>query len=168
MNQRTGICPDCGFSWSASAEEVLASLRSTRSRFNEALRDSSEDQLRLRPRPDSWSPIEYVGHTWDGVEWYENRIMRTLEEDWPQLTGEKLAVKTENAEYRLKTKSDVLNGVAEASERLATRLGELTPQQWTRQAIGSDGDVRDVLHLARRAAHETEHHCRDTANGVRR
>ena len=44
----------------------------------------------------------------------------------------------------------------------------LTPAQWDRVAIGSEGDERTVLALARRAAHETRHHAGDVRRSLAR
>lgn len=167
MNRRTGVCPECGFSWSASSESVLASLQSCRARFKGVIAGATEDELRQRPFPEKWSALEYIGHTRDGVSWYEDRIKRALAENRPQLTGRNFALRTEEAQYHLESTDRLLEGVGEASESLASMLEGLAPEQWDRRAIGSDGDERDVLQLARRAAHETEHHCVDAEKLVR-
>jgi hypothetical protein len=44
---------------------------------------------------------------------------------------------------------------------LIARVTPLDTDQWARVAIGSDGDERTVLTLARRAAHEAHHHALD-------
>ena len=101
------------------------------------------------------------------MSWYEERIRKTLTVQRPQLTGADFALRTEKSQYHRESTDSVLEGLRESSERLTSLLEALSPEQWSREAIGSDGDKRDVLQLAQRAAHETEHHCEDARIALR-
>jgi hypothetical protein len=54
-----------------------------------------------------------------------------------------------------------LDGLTAAADRFAARLRDLTDDAWDRVGIGSEGDIRTLLVLARRGAHEVEHHLVD-------
>jgi len=141
VSSHTGVCPHCRFDWASPIESLQSSLSSAGQRFSSVVSKASDEELRARPAPKVWSALEYMAHTRDGVGWYTDRINRTLAEESP-------------------------SGLATACEALANLLSNLSPEDWKRQALGSGGDRRDVLLLARRASHETEHHCLDAANSL--
>jgi hypothetical protein len=154
-------CPECGFDWESTSEALIGALRSARPAFAEAVADRDMEGLRRRPDPETWSAIEYVGHTADGVDWYDARISSVLERDLPQLTPRDWDSFTEERRYDLRPISELLDAVEAQCEGLATRLDGLDDDGWGRIGIGSDGDDRSVLVLARRAVHEVHHHLHD-------
>lgn len=166
MRTQRGICGYCGFDWDGSTESLQTTLRTARERFTRTISGANDEALRFRPAPDVWSALEYMGHARDGVEWYAVRIRQTLSEDCPQLSGTDWERETEIRRYHQESTTGVLSGVGTASESLADLLSSLSEEDWKRPAIGSAGDHRDVLLLARRAAHETEHHCLDAGRSI--
>ena len=167
MSSRTGICPHCRFDWDSPIESLQSSLRSAGQRFSSVVSKASEEELRTRPAQEVWSALEYTAHARDGVSWYMDRIKRTLAEDSPRLQGRDWERETEIRRYHEEATSDVLSGLATACGDLANLLSSLSLEDLKRQAVGSEGDQRDVLLLARRATHETEHHCLDAADSLR-
>jgi hypothetical protein len=105
--------------------------------------------------------IEYVGHTADGVGWYDERIIAVLEHDRPQFAPFDWDVFTDQRRYDLRPMSDLLDAVEQQCQSLARRLDALDDEGWMRTGIGSDGGDRTVLALARRAVHELHHHLYD-------
>lgn len=168
MSTHSGICPFCRFDWDSPVESLQSSLRSAGQRFSSVISEASDEELRVRPAQGVWSALEYTAHTRDGVDWYTDRINRTLAEDSPRLEGRDWERETEIRRYHEEATSDVLSSLAITCEALANLLSSLSLEDWKRQAIGSEGDQRDVLLLARRATHETEHHCLDAANSLNR
>lgn len=168
MISRTGVCPFCQFDWDSPIESLQSSLRSAGQRFARVFSDASDEKLRARPAQEVWSALEYTAHTRDGVDWYTDRIKRTLAEESPRLEGRDWERETEIRRYHEEATSDVLSGLAMTCEALANLLSSLSEEDLKRQAFGSEGDQRDVLMLARRATHETEHHCLDAANSLNR
>jgi hypothetical protein len=166
MTSQSGPCPQCGFDWEGSTETLLTSLRSAHDRFANAFSEVTDEALRRRPAPQVWSALEYAAHTRDGVAWYTERIIQTLDEHRPQLTGKDVESETEARQYHLESTQDVLSGISTACQSLADLLAELSDDEWHRTAVGSGGDERDVLILARRATHETEHHCVDAVGSI--
>lgn len=161
MKPYEGICGDCGFDWDQPVEALLNTLKSAPERFTNAIAGANELALRTRPQPKAWSALEYIAHTRDGVTWYEGRIRRTIEEDRPQLDGIDVERETEMREYHREETGVVLSELANSCGSLAQLLSSLSVKELAREALGSEGDLRTVLLLARRAAHETEHHCLD-------
>ncbi len=166
MSEAHEICPFCKFDWDGSTGQLQVSLRSASERFAGHIAGMSDDVLRTRPAQDVWSALEYVAHTRDGVDWYAGRIRQMLAEDRPQLSGFDWERETDLRRYHEESTDDVLSGLARASEALADLLSSLSEDDWRREAVGSGGDPRDILLHARRAAHETEHHCVDCGRSL--
>jgi hypothetical protein len=108
-----------------------------------------------------WSPLEYAVHTTSALDFYTDRIERVLIHDEPQLAAFDFNAACENERYNERDADDALAALARAAQRLAAVLAPLTPEQWQRRGVGSDGDERTVNLLARRAAHEVQHHALD-------
>ena len=117
--------------------------------------------LRTRRLPATWSPLEYLAHTRDVLAWYAQRIERVRSETPPHLDGLDWTAATEAACYHDEDLAAVLAGVEREAVSLADALGSLRDNEWIRVGIGSEGDERSILQLARRAVHELEHHLMD-------
>lgn len=58
-------CDACGFDGSAYADDaLLEEIRAHGPRWKRSLRDAGTN-LRIRPHPEVWSPLEYAAHTRD-------------------------------------------------------------------------------------------------------
>ena len=156
---REGTCDECGFEWEAlGPEELIDALRAGSAELSTALPDEA---VTKRPADDVWSPIEYAGHLADVFDWYLERIVRMIEEDRPQLTAVRWSEETPRRRHHERPVEDVLVDADTAMRRLALRLELLDAKQWLDVGIGSDGDERTVLDIARRAVHELRHHVMD-------
>jgi hypothetical protein len=119
------------------------------------------DKLRMRPAPHVWSVLEYVAHVRDAVAWYDHRISRVLAVDRPRLSPFDFDAACEERRYADEDPADVTDAVGTVIGTLADRLDSLDDASWSAIGIGSDGTERRVVDLARRAAHECQHHLRD-------
>jgi hypothetical protein len=136
-------CAECGFAWAAASRaEVLAIIRSAPKRFTAQLSGHDLTTLRRRPTPTTWSALEYTVHMGPGLQFYADRITRVLAEDEPALAAYDFTEACDRDRY---------------NERDVAAL----PEAWQRVGIGSEGDRRTVDLLARRAAHEVQHHLLD-------
>jgi hypothetical protein len=152
-------CTSCGFHWGAQPDEVIASLESAAARVAATL---TGDGLDRRPEPDVWSPLEYAGHLADGIRWYEERIRLVLTEDRPVLEAkEDWDELTIAQRYGEQLPAALVQRLDDAAQSLARLLRSLDQAAWARAGIGSAGGSRPVIVLARRAAHEVEHHLGD-------
>lgn len=68
--------------------------------------------------------------------------------------------------YRDEEPATVLVQFEERADALQDTLRGLEPHQWSRAGIGSEGDERTTLMLARRFAHEVHHHLLDIEEQV--
>lgn len=165
-------CAECGFDWDIGTSEVIAEI----ARFGQAYRagltrfldgEDGEALVRRRPSPGVWSALEYAAHMRDVVAFYLERIERVVSEDRPTMTAVGFADLAEERRYAEEHVGSVLDALAQGADTAAARLADLTPEQWARVGIGSEGGERTVLVLARRLAHDGHHHLLDIGRGLR-
>lgn len=183
---RSGICPDCGFDWTTDPADLGPEIAAIGERWRQAITDAqrryagrrtdpvnsghpdgtADDVLGVRHAPDVWSALEYLAHMRDIVEFFDDRIGRVLAEDRPNMAvTATFAELAEIRRYRDEEPATVLDSLEKRAFQAADRLGALRPDQWQRVGIGSGGQERTVLLLARRLAHEACHHLMDVARG---
>ena len=119
------------------------------------------DLARIRPQPRVWSALEYTVHFCDVVAFYSDRIDRIVTKDRPRLAAVDFAMKAETDGYQNRDLDATMASLAETTDSAATRLRGLVEGDWKRKGIGSGGDDRSVLDLARRLAHDGHHHLID-------
>lgn len=108
-----------------------------------------------------WSALEYTVHVRDVIAFYADRIDRVLNEERPQLTGADFSSMPERRGYREEDPAVIVDEIAKSSVVLGDLLRALPTDQWDRVGIGIDGDERTLLVLARRLAHDGQHHLLD-------
>jgi hypothetical protein len=157
-------CAECGFDWETTDRDALiTTIASAGPRFTDALTPFDDETVRRRPAPDVWSALEYTAHTREGIAWYDERINRALTEDRPQFAAFDFTGAADRDAYNAEVVVYALDGLTAAGDRLSGRLRDLDDASWMRFGIGSLGDERTVLVMARRAAHEVDHHLLDIA-----
>ncbi len=149
-------CSECGYDWGLAPVDIVAELGAV---VVTPVGDISA--VRTRPEPGTWSALEYAAHLRDALQFYEDRIRRALIEDRPQLAAYDFADACERLEYNTGSPSRTAAELDVRAHALARLLAGLDTDQWSRVAIGSNGDERTVLTLARSATHEVQHHALD-------
>lgn len=117
--------------------------------------------IRQRPSPEVWSALEYAVHVRDVIVFYADRIDRVLNEERPQMTGADFSSMPERRGYLDEDPAVVVDAIAENSVVVKELLSSLSADQWARVGIGMEGDERTLLALARRLAHDGQHHLLD-------
>jgi len=120
-------------------------------------RDEALSRVRLR----LGGHDEYAAHLRDALAFYQHRIRRVLDEDRPRLEPFDFATACEAGAYATEVPAEVFRGLRLEGEGLGGRLTPLTDSAWHRVGLGSQGDERTLIVLARRAAHEGVHHLLD-------
>ena len=158
--ERDGVCVECGFDWARAA---TACAHDIRTHGVDALEVLSENAplVRERPEPEIWSLLEYSAHLRDALDFYRERITRTVTEDRPQLHAFDFAGACERFGYNDEEAELTRDGLERAIDAIVATVANLDDDALTRVAIGSNGDERTVLVLTRRAAHEAVHHALD-------
>ena len=159
------ICDECSFDWDLAIDGVLRTLASFpdgyRTRLNRFLRAPDAAVIRRRPSPEVWSALEYAAHVRDVIDFYADRIDRVLNEERPQMRGADFGAMPEGRGYLEEDPAVVVDEIAGSWVVVEERLRSLSADQWARIGIGMDGDERTLLVLARRLAHDGQHHLLD-------
>lgn len=158
-------CAECGYDWSAPVAQAVAIIAAFPADAARLLPGDTTPALRTRPELGTWSPLEYLAHTGDAIDWYADRVQRVLAEHRPVLEPFDWDAHTAGQRYHERRLADVLDGVERGCARLTAVLGEIAADDWRRAGVGSTGPPRTVADLVHRAAHEARHHLRDIRVG---
>lgn len=155
-------CPQCGF---VAAEVALADVptlvRAAGERFAAALR---RPDVRERPSPKVWSPLEYACHARDVSRVMRRRIEQILGgdgsapvrfADWDQ---DATAV---TAQYWRSDPGTVAGQVRAATEAAAEAFARTRPDQKDWPAVRSNGSPFTALTLGQYFVHDLHHHLWD-------
>ena len=153
-------CPECGLDVrTVPREEVSARLRRSAAAWDKALHGSGD--LRMRPRPEVWSPVEYACHVRDVCRLFLERLEMMLTRDdpaYPDWNQDEAAVKGRYGEQEPLT---VAAELGEAAEALARRFDGVAGEDWQRTGVRSDGVRFTVESFARYLLHDVVHHLHD-------
>ena len=157
-------CNDCGFDASTFDVETTApAVRDLGQRWQAVL--LSED-VAVRPRPDTWSDLEYACHVRDVFRRFDLRLTMMLTEDDPQFENwdqDRAAIEDD---YGSQDPAVVSVEIAEAAAALADRFDSVSGDEWTRRGVRSDGAAFTVQTFAQYLMHDPVHHLWDVGAGV--
>ena len=152
-------CPECGYDASAvSPHDVSRRLRDCAHAWVDVL---AREDVRVRPAPAVWSPLEYGCHVRDVCRLYLERLELMLTTDdplYPNWDQDATAVEERYGEQDPVT---VMEQLAAAATLLAMRFAALTDDEWQRPGRRSDGAAFTVDSFARYFLHDVEHHLHD-------
>lgn len=153
-------CAECGFPADFDRLGTADFLRASTPRLAAGIPATRSD-VRQRPDPLTWSPLEYAGHILGVAEVFTARIERMLTEDDPVFAdwdGEQAAV-ADN--YNAQDPTEVTRRYAQIIDRAAAAYDALTAEQWDRPGRRSDGKAFTVATFTAYFRHEIEHHLHD-------
>jgi hypothetical protein len=139
--------------------EVADMIRATSTTWVQLL--SSVPDVRKRPAPQIWSPLEYACHVRDVFVLYDQRLQLMLTEnnpiyqDWDQ---DQTAVEEH---YPEQDPAQVSVELQDAGSALAWRFDQVEGQQWSRPGRRSDGAEFTIASFARYLIHDVMHHVYD-------
>jgi len=152
-------CPECGFDTSAfPREQVAGLLRDNAVRWEPVL---SRPDVRERPVPTTWSPLEYACHVRDVLRLYRARLKLMLDQDdplYPNWDQDSTAVAERYGEQETER---VRVELREAAEELAAAFDAVREDEWQRPGRRSDGAAFTVETFARYFIHDPVHHLHD-------
>jgi len=153
-------CPECGFNTqSFPRQHVAALLLANAQAWRDVLAGPSD--VRLRSRPDAWSPLEYACHVRDVCRLYAHRLELMLTRDdptFPNWDQDATAIADRYGEQDPATVSDELTV---AAKQLAAAFAALPDESWQRTGSRSDGATFTVESFARYFIHDPIHHLYD-------
>jgi len=140
---------------------VAAANRDNAASWAVFLAASDATQLRTRPAPDVWSPLEYASHVRDVFRLFAIRLDLMLTEENPLFANWNPNDTAEAERYDLAEPAVVSAELVAAAEALAARFDALTSEQLDRPGRRSDGAEFTVLSFARYEIHDPIHHLWD-------
>jgi len=155
-------CPECGFdARQGSVTELPRTLRACVTAWQEVL---DRPDVRRRPAPAVWSPLEYACHARDVFRLFAGRITLMLERDDPQFDNWDQDETAVAERYGEQDPAVVLDELTEAGGLLARVVSEVPehgPNAWLRPGVRSNGSVFTVESLCRYMLHDVVHHLHD-------
>ncbi|MFE9656524.1 DinB family protein [Micromonospora sp. NPDC006431] len=161
-------CDECTFVYaSVSAQELPGLLRELRARYAAAL--SAVPDLRRRPAPGVWSPLEYTCHVRDVLRVQGERLALALTVEAPEFTPMGRDERAVADAYNEQDPAVVLDELAVAADDLAARFGVLGPSELARTGgyPWPQPQARTLLWLGQHTIHEGEHHLLDIRRAAR-
>ena len=154
-----GACAGCGHDAQAAATELLAGLLVDEARrWSPLLTAMDDDEVRRRPAPDTWSPLEYAAHVRDTLAVFTERTGRMLTEVDPDLGWWDHEAAIEHGWANESEVAAVADDLAENAQRLRDLLGAMPADGWTRTGRRAGTEPFTVELLIRFAVHEVVHH----------
>lgn len=154
-------CPECGYDASTvSPQEVSARLKKCASAWVGVL---GREDVKLRPAPTVWSPLEYACHVRDVCRLYLERLELMLTTDDPMYPNWDQDATAVEERYGEQSPITVTEQLAGAASLLAYRFAAVTDDEWQRPGRRSDGASFTVDSFARYFLHDVEHHLHDVS-----
>ena len=152
-------CPECGLEAAAlQLEDVARTIRENAASWMTVMQ---RDDVRERPRPDMWSPLEYACHIRDVLRLYDERLQLMLEHDDPLYENWDQDETAVEQRYGEQDPGAVAGELREAADRVADRFATLRPQDWTRTGRRSDGATFSIESFSQYFLHDLIHHLHD-------
>lgn len=153
-------CPECGFEAGVIAREDVPSLiRENAEAWQDVFAERSD--LRQRPKPDVWSPLEYGCHVRDVFRLYDYRLGLMLTQDDPTYPNWDQDATAVEERYSEQDPQQVIIELRLAAEALAASFAKVGGEQWERRGNRSDGAKFTVESFARYLVHDPIHHLND-------
>lgn len=154
-------CPECGADVRRlGPTDVAAAVRASLPQWTTLLERPAEE-LRRRPDPATWSPLEYAAHVRDvfGVMHERLRLMLDRQDppfpDWDQ---DEAAVE---GAYHRQDPAEVAAALDPAGRCFAAVLEAVDAEQHARRGLRGNGSEFTVVTLAQYAWHDIAHHLWD-------
>jgi hypothetical protein len=152
-------CPECGYdARTVAPTDVADAVRRNAGGWQVVLQ---RDDVRRRPDPARWSPLEYGCHVRDVLRLYDYRLSLMLEQDdplYPNWDQDETAV---DSRYDEQDPSVISRELYEAAVTIATRFDSVTDEQWQRTGQRSDGAGFTIDSFSRYFLHDIVHHLHD-------
>ena len=160
-------CPECGLDTrTVDAVAVAGLIRANAVEWDAVLR---APDVRHRPAPQVWSPLEYGCHVRDVYRLYDRRLRLMLDEDDPLYPDWDQDATAVEQRYGEQDPDRVRAELRQAAATIADRFDSVTGDRWQRPGRRGDGAHFTVATFARYLLHDPVHHLHDaTAAAARR
>ena len=157
-------CGECGFDASTfDPARTAVALRDQVRRWTSVL---ERKDVRTRPQPGVWSPLEYSCHVRDVFRKFDERLQLMLETEDPAFENWDQDATAIEDQYERQNPETVARELIDAGLSLATRFESVNQNQWIRRGFRSDGSVFTVSSIAKYLMHDPVHHLWDVGADV--
>ncbi|WP_407319405.1 DinB family protein [Isoptericola halotolerans] len=152
-------CPECGFDPTAvDPLAVGAAVRATVPAWQAVL---ARPEVRRRPAPGVWSPLEYGAHVRDVFRVFDERLELMLRTDGAEFANWDQDAAAVEGRYGESDPDAVAGELADAGEAVARRFDTVRADQLERVGKRSNGSTFTVRTFGRYFLHDVEHHLHD-------
>jgi hypothetical protein len=153
-------CQTCGFSYDMGRAEIIGWMRSDAAEFLVRLRGIDVADIRRRPAPDVWSPLEYACHVRDVLRVQRERVLQAQREDEPVFTPMRRDERVVEERYNEQDPDGVAAEVRDAADAFVAVLHGLDDAGWMRRGLYNypEPQLRTVEWIAIHTVHELLHH----------
>jgi hypothetical protein len=157
-------CEDCDFAYDLDqARGAQNRLRELAGEVADILQRCGVDDLRRRPEPNTWSPLEYGCHIRDVLLVQRERALAARRTDGAQCSPLGREERVEHDGYNEQRPDDVARQLLDAATLFANVLARLSDRDWDRIVIYNYPEVRQrsLKWVAVHTVHDVLHHLRD-------
>ncbi|MEO6605038.1 MAG: DinB family protein [Aeromicrobium sp.] len=152
-------CPECGMTASdVVPTEIGGQVRTDLPRWEAVL---TRPDVRERPSPEIWSPLEYACHVRDVYLLFAERVELMLDEDDPLFANWDQDQTAAEQNYGAQNPAVVGEELAAASDVIARVFDNVADDSWDRTGRRSDGSTFTVATLGQYFMHDVVHHLHD-------
>jgi hypothetical protein len=154
-------CSECGFDASTFPSSQVASLLRANAAAWADILSAPPDEVRRRPRDETWSTLEYACHVRDVHLLYRLRLGLMLSEENPLYPNWDQDATALEDDYESQDPTAVSAQLLAAAEALAAAFDGVVGPQWERKGRRSDGAEFTVDSFSRYLVHDPVHHLFD-------
>lgn len=163
-------CDTCRFDYAdVHRAEVAGRLRTLVAALVAELHRADRDGLaRQRPRPQTWSALEYACHVRDVLDVQRERVAITQRDAAPVFASMRRDERAIEERYNDQEIAAVATQLDCAAAAFVSATADLDDDGWARGGIypWPTPTRRDVLWIARHTIHEVLHHVGDVREGI--
>ena len=154
-------CPECGYDAHAVRRDEVAHRVSVNTRAWRRVLGGPD--VRRRPFPGVWSPLEYGCHVRDVHRVFAERVRSMLAQDDPLFDNWDQDEAAVTGAYDAQNPQAVADELDVAAAGVVEVYGSVRDDQWHRPGRRSNGSAFTVESIARYHVHDVEHHLFDVS-----
>ncbi|WP_448630860.1 DinB family protein [Cellulomonas soli] len=152
-------CPECGFAAAdVAVTEIAGTVRDLVPRWVSVLH---RPDVRERPAPTVWSPLEYGAHVRDVLRIFGERVRLMTEQVDPHFDNWDQDATALAERYDRQDPAAVADELVDAAEVTAALFAGVGDDEWERAGLRSNGSQFTVRTLGQYFLHDLVHHLHD-------
>ena len=161
-------CEECDFTYDLAHAAAAGGDIENRVADIVAIVGNGQTDLRSRPRPGVWSPLEYGCHVRDMLLVQRERVLASRRENGTVCAPMGREERVEHEGYNDQEPDDVARQLADAATLLSNVLNRLSDEDWDLTVVYNYPEKRErsLRWLAVHTVHDVQHHLHDIRRQV--